>query len=141
MTEKTATPEDLTRLLPALARQAVESYVREEKTVKVGSEDAIFKRNLGVFVTIKKGSSLRGCIGYTEPPWPLGITLIRAAIASATEDPRFPSISPRELDDLVYEVTILTEPREIHINDDKDLGNIRLGRDGLMIDSYGRRGL
>ncbi len=141
MIEKHDHSEDLARLLPALAREAVESYIREEKTIKVSSGDEIFRRKLGVFVTIRKGSSLRGCIGYTEPPWPLGITLIRAAIASGTEDPRFPSITPQELDDLFYEVTILTEPREIHINDEQDLGKIRLGINGLMIDSYGRTGL
>ena len=84
---------------------------------------------------------IAGCIGFTEPPWPLSQTLVKAAIASATEDPRFRPISSRELSGLEYEVTILTEPVEIHPNTGADMQKIQIGKHGLMIEAYGMRGL
>ncbi|MCL4451678.1 MAG: AmmeMemoRadiSam system protein A [Candidatus Thermoplasmatota archaeon] len=129
------------KLLTSLARQTVESYVREGKTLIVHEKDPILERKVGVFVTIKRDGDLRGCIGYTEPPWPLNQTLIRAAIASATEDPRFRPVSPRELGSLEYEVTILTEPEQIDPTDAQDMQRIQIGKNGLMIESLGMRGL
>jgi AmmeMemoRadiSam system protein A len=129
------------KILTSLARDAVETYVKEGRTITISEKDPIFKRKVGIFVTLKKGNELRGCIGYTEPPWPLSQALVRAAIASATEDPRFPPVSSKELGGIEYEVTILTEPVEIHPSQGKDLQKIQIGKSGLMIEAYGMRGL
>ena len=59
----------------------------------------------------------------------------------ATEDPRFRPISSRELSGLEYEVTILTEPVEIHPATGTDMQRIQIGKHGLMIEAYGMRGL
>ncbi|MGC8515926.1 MAG: AmmeMemoRadiSam system protein A [Thermoplasmata archaeon] len=141
MAVKTGETGEMAKILTSLAREAVEAYIKEGKTITISVKDPIFKRTVGVFVTIRKGNDLRGCIGYTEPPWPLSQTLVRAAIASATEDPRFRPVSSKELGGLEYEVTILTEPEEIHPNAGTDIQRIQIGKHGLMIEAYGMRGL
>src|ERR671913_2507153 len=47
----------------------------------------------GVFVTIKRRGELRGCIGTLECRTGLAAEVARCAQQSATEDPRFPSVS------------------------------------------------
>ena len=136
MAESGSSTQAIGALLTTLAREAVETYIKKRRTIVIGNPNPVFARRVGVFVTIKRHTELRGCIGYTESPWPLSETLVRAAISSATEDPRFPPVTQRELPDLVYEVTILTEPVQIH-PDEEDLEKIVIGRDGLMIDAYG----
>jgi hypothetical protein len=99
----------------------------------------------GVFVTIHKASTgeLRGCIGTIEPTEPLlAQETINNAIAAATRDPRFPPIGPRELDDLMIDVSVLHPPEPINSIDQLDprhYGVIVQSREG----SYrgGRRGL
>jgi|YelNatPaOPRAMG01_1025707.scaffolds.fasta_scaffold15429_2 AmmeMemoRadiSam system protein A len=141
MATQTGENGNIGKILTSLAREAVEIYIKDGKTITVSDKNPIFKRKVGVFVTIRKRDQLRGCIGYTEPPWPLSQTLVRAAIASATEDPRFRQVSSKELADLEYEVTILSEPVEIHPNEGKDMQRIQIGKNGLMIEAYGMRGL
>ncbi len=59
---------------------------------------------------------------------------IEGAIAAATEDPRFPSVKTNELNDIVFEVTVLTPPVEIDVSDPMEyLEKIKVGRDGLII--------
>ena len=61
----------------ALARQAVEEYVRHHKVVHVPEPlPEGMDRAAGVFCSIHKGGQLRGCIGTTEP--------VRANIALET---------------------------------------------------------
>ena len=141
MATKSGESAEKGKLLTSLARQAVETYIKEGKTLTIHDKDPMLQRKVGVFVTIKKEGILRGCIGYTEPPWPLNQTLIRAAVASATEDPRFRPVSSRELGSLEYEVTILTEPEQIRPTDPGDMQRIQIGKNGLMIESLGMRGL
>ena len=57
-----------------------------------------------------------------------------AAIASATEDPRFPSVRSGELSDIIFEVTVLTPPEEVCVEDALEyLSKIKVGRDGLIV--------
>jgi uncharacterized protein (TIGR00296 family) len=61
---------------------------------------------------------------------------MRAAIASATEDPRFPPVSLEEMSSIIVEVSALTPPEEIKFTDPKELPNmIRIGEDGLIIEA------
>ena len=60
--------------------------------------------------------------------------IIDAAIAAATEDPRFSPVKTNELNDIVFEVTVLTPPVEITVTDPMEyLEKIKVGRDGLII--------
>ncbi len=103
--------------LVKLARDTVENYIRREKVVDVPPEEELtpeMRQQAGVFVSIKKRGQLRGCIGTIEPVEEnVAQEIIRNAISAATRDPRFPPISPEELDDLDISVDLLTTPESI----------------------------
>ncbi|MEM1524875.1 MAG: TIGR00296 family protein, partial [Nitrososphaerales archaeon] len=126
--------------LVKIARATVESYVRDGKIIKLPSDiPSKLREKAGVFVTLNKIVSgekvLRGCIGLPMPNKPLIEGLIEAAISSAVEDPRFPPVSPNELDDIVIEVSVLTPPELIRVKSPKEyLSKIKVGRDGLIVE-------
>lgn len=99
-----------------------------------------FTEPSGVFVTLKTfpEGDLRGCIGYPEAVFPLYEALMASA-RSACHDPRFPDLKESELDNITVEVTILSVPERIISEPITD--NIEIGRDGLIMESGGRRGL
>ena len=126
-----------------MARAVVESHVRDEKPPEFRPPDA-FERKSGVFVTLTThpGDDLRGCIGYPEPVAPLLTALTDSAVSAASRDPRFPPVTPEELDNIRVEVSLLTPPEEIVTERTADLPHhINIGEDGLIVERNGRRGL
>jgi len=108
--------------LVKLARDTIDAYVKTGKTISIPSylTDEM-KRMAGVFVSIKKHGDLRGCIGTFSPTQPnIAAEVIQNAISAATRDPRFPPITPEELDSLDISVDILTEPEKIASPDELD---------------------
>jgi len=104
----------------------------------------VFDELRGVFVTLRRhpGGRLRGCIGYPLPVLPLRAALREAAVSAATEDPRFPPIRAPELAALTVEVSVLTLPIPLTAGRPEELlEQIRVGRDGLIVDGYGTSGL
>lgn len=102
-----------------------------------------FDEMSGAFVTINNypRKDLRGCIGYPLPYYPLREALVRAA-EGATDDPRFPRLSKRELDNIIVEVSILTPPELLVVEKPMDyLTMVRVGRDGLIVKKGGNTGL
>lgn len=95
--------------LPALARLAVETFIREGIKLKT---PALKTGRAACFVSIKTlAGDLRGCIGTIEPiKESLEAELIANAINAATRDPRFPPVSPAELANLRYSVDVLSAP-------------------------------
>ena len=122
-------------LLIKIARMAVTEFLSNGKRMKLESEDEKkFSFNSGVFVTLNNADGLRGCIGFPMPDKKLSHGIIDAAIAAATEDPRFSPVKSNELNDIVFEVTVLTPPVEITVTDPIEyLEKIKVGRDGLII--------
>jgi uncharacterized protein (TIGR00296 family) len=108
-------------------------------------ESEPFTEPRGVFVTINRSesgsNSLRGCIGFPLPIKPLGVAVQEAAVAAATEDPRFPPVSERELDSLVVEVSILTLPTLLKGRPQELPKFVRTGVDGLIVSRFGQSGL
>ena len=132
------------RFLVRLARKSIEEYLSGRYPEPVKPPNPILKEPRGVFVTLYRHPSreLRGCIGFPLPNHPLIEATIRAAIASATEDPRFPPVKLDEMREIVVEVSILTPPEEIRYEKPDELpGKIVIGRDGLIIEAEGRGGL
>ncbi len=84
------------------------------------------------FVTIRKNGELRGCIGTIIPHNTLYNSIIENAISAAVRDPRFPPVTKDELKDLSYEVTVLSEPKEIKYKNIKDLLN-QIKNKGVII--------
>ena len=117
------------------ARMAVTEFLSNGKRMKLESErEKKFSFNSGVFVTLNNADGLRGCIGFPMPDKKLSHGIIDAAIAAATEDPRFSPVKINELNDIMFEVTVLTPPVEITVTDPMEyLEKIKVGRDGLII--------
>lgn len=101
-----------------------------------GLTQTLFKyRELGVFVTIKRQGDLRGCLGCQAPQSDTPINLLtKYAMAAATRDPRFPSVTADELSLLTYSITWLY-PKEPF----NELSEFKLGEDGVVIE-YGGKG-
>ena len=125
------------------ARMAVTEFLSNGKRMKLESEDEKkFSFNSGVFVTLNNADGLRGCIGFPMPDKKLSHGIIDAAIAAATEDPRFSPVKINELNDIMFEVTVLTPPVEITVTDPMEyLEKIKVGRDGLIISNSFSSGL
>jgi uncharacterized protein (TIGR00296 family) len=67
------------------------------------------------------------------PAKPLGQSIIDSALAAAFEDPRFPPLEFDELEDVTFEVSILTEPIEISGEPKERASRKVIGRDGLIL--------
>lgn len=130
------------KLLVKTARKTIETYLREGRPYPRPSVPTNLMKKQGVFVTLTKHGELRGCIGHPFPTMPLIDALIDAAISSATQDPRFPALSPDELSDVEIEVTVLSTPEVLKVKHPKDYPKeIVIGRDGLIVECGMRAGL
>ena len=126
-----------------IARRAIETYLETGDKIEPPENLAEeFREDRGVFVTLNKDGSLRGCIGRPLPRQTMINGLIDSAISAATRDPRFPSMDSEELDDVTVEVSILTVPEGIEIKNGEDCSKkIEIGRDGLIVKKGSREGL
>jgi uncharacterized protein (TIGR00296 family) len=123
------------KILVKTARTIVTEYLKNKTKVTLDKKfESNYSFNSGVFVTLNNPLGLRGCIGYPLPDRKLFDVLIEASIAAATEDPRFPPLRGEELDEITFEVTVLTQPEEIQVSDPKEYpSKIKVGRDGLIV--------
>src|SRR3972149_1337672 len=123
------------KILVRTARDVVTEYLMTRKNILLQEDfKSRFSYNSGVFVTLNKTNELRGCIGFPTPEKKLYQSLVDASIASATEDPRFPHVKYEELNDISFEVTILTPPIEVKVENTLDHpSKIKVGRDGLIV--------
>jgi AmmeMemoRadiSam system protein B/AmmeMemoRadiSam system protein A len=124
------------KALIAIARKTVEAVVRTGKKPDVDAASAALKEDGAAFVTLRKKGDLRGCIGHVIAREPLYLSVRDMAVAAATEDPRFDPVRAEELADIDIEVSVLTPPRPV-----KDVSEIRVGRDGLILRNGFRQGL
>ncbi len=129
-----------------LARETLDAHVMGRKPEAKAAPPGIFSELRGVFITINSDEPnpdrLRGCIGFPYPVKPLGRAIQEATMAAATEDPRFPPVSPGELGSVVLEVSILTKPEVIRTSKAIDLpSKVRIGVDGLIVSRFGLSGL
>ncbi|MBN2345692.1 MAG: AmmeMemoRadiSam system protein A [Candidatus Aminicenantes bacterium] len=123
--------------LLALARGAIGDYLASGRRETPSTANPVFREKRGVFVTLHdRRGELRGCIGYPLPQKPLWEAVAEMAVAAAVEDPRFPKVTPAELEDLHIEISVLTVP-------EKAAGPeaVRVGVDGIIISKGFRRGL
>ena len=125
------------------ARAVVTEFLKTKNKMKLDKDfEESFSSNAGVFVTLNHKSNLRGCIGYALPDKKLYNALQEAAISAATDDPRFPSVAFEELDQITFEVTVLTPPQEIEVSDPQEYpSKVKVGRDGLIVKSGFNSGL
>ncbi len=133
--------------LVKLAREAVEQNLREGHIIEPPEDiDSILLQPMGVFVTISSlfegQKHLRGCIGFPYPTYPLAKAVVEAAIDSANRDPRFPRLTVEELEQVTFEVSVLTKPELVKVESPKEYPtSIEVGQDGLIIENGYFKGL
>ena len=124
-----------------LARRAISEKLLNGRTITLPADaPPIFRRPGMVFTTIEtflgeNRTELRGCIGFLAPIYSLGEAIIRSAIEAALNDPRFPLMTPDEIDHVVIEVTVLSEPVPFNVSDRRELPkHIIIGKYGLVVE-------
>lgn len=93
-------------------------------------------RELGSFVTLSIDHNLRGCIGTIVGHEPLYMNVWNMARQAAFNDPRFPPLTASEWPATSMEISVLDQPEHC-----KDLNQIEIGRDGLIMTFQGRSGV
>lgn len=122
--------------LVQLARQAIENSLKGEPSPRA-EDDLSAQAAAGVFVSLKKGEALRGCIGTIFPvTGSLADEVSQNAVSAATRDPRFPPLSPEELEQVTVSVDVLTTPEPIGSPDELDAA-----RYGVIVQSGQRKGV
>lgn len=129
--------------LVKIAKKSIENYLNNKNTINIPDNcPNELKEKLGVFVTLNKNNELRGCIGYPEPILPAIEACINAAISAGFNDPRFYPINKEEFETIDIEVTVLTKPKILEVNNPKEyLNKIRIGIDGLIVEKGFNKGL
>jgi AmmeMemoRadiSam system protein B/AmmeMemoRadiSam system protein A len=124
-------------MLLRIARKSVETAVKDSKLYECspGGFEALAQER-GAFVTLRKHGELRGCIGYIEPMKPLCETVRDVAAMAAVRDQRFPPVTVKELNELDYEISVLSPLRRV-----LDIKQIRVGQDGLVVRRGDQEGL
>ena len=129
------TDEDRKQLL-ALARKTIVSALRTRRVPQVSELGVTISDAMrcprAAFVTLKKHSQLRGCIGDIFPQRPLYKSVIRNAINACVNDRRFLPVTEAECKDITIEISALTAPEPVASTD-----KIRIGIDGVVLSKDG----
>ena len=130
--DRNLTPADRKALL-ALARETISRYLTVQMVPLPRGLSPAAMEQRGVFVTLKKGGDLRGCIGRMIPDRPLASLVGAMALQSAFEDPRFHPVTLEEVPKLEIEISVLTPMKPI-----SGPSEIVVGRDGVLLQKGGR---
>lgn len=127
----------LNNILLQIAKNAILSRLTGENPLDkewLLDKYPFLKTKGAVFVTLKYEHQLRGCIGSILAHTTLLDDLMHNAIAAAFHDPRFPSLSTPELENISLEVSVLSEPILLEYTDYEDLlQKVRPHIDGLIL--------
>jgi len=118
------------------ARQAVETYIKTGKIIEITENNSNLNKHQSAFVTLQKNGELRGCIGIFESDKPLYQNVIDMAISAAIHDPRFNSVAINELNDLKYEISVLSPLKKVDSWKD-----VEIGKQGVEIVKNSRKGV
>lgn len=124
------------RELLALARNTIKAYLKDSRIPDYQPSLPELQEKRGAFVTLKKKGELRGCIGNFLSKESLARTIQDMAVAAAVEDPRFPSLTEKELQNVDIEISVLSPLEEV-----SDPEDIQVGRDGIFVTSGYNRGV
>ena len=123
-----------------LARNTIDYYIREGQIYRPSADELTEEMNTaraGAFVSIHEHGELRGCMGTIGPTRSsVADEIAGNAATAALRDPRFPKITPEELEWLEISVDVLGEPEPISSIDELDVK-----RYGVIVTSGGKRGL
>ncbi|MGQ9474050.1 MAG: AmmeMemoRadiSam system protein A [Candidatus Caldatribacteriaceae bacterium] len=129
----------LGREIVSLARQAIEHYLKTKRYLSPppSLSSYLLENRSGVFVSLKKGKLLRGCIGTFLPQQEnIAKEIIYNAVSAAVSDPRFPPVCQPELPELAISVDILSPLEKVQ---GKEFLNPK--KYGVLVESGWKRGL
>ena len=132
------------RFLVRFAREEIKAHFEGKEPEIPESMEELMSRKSGIFIKLNRypNHSLRGCFGYTEGIMPLGSALRDISIYAAFRDPRFHPLRKSELKTTVIEVSILSEPELIHVDNPEEYPRkIKIGRDGLIAEKDSLKGV
>lgn len=120
-----------------IARQTLENHLKSPLAPlsPLTPKNKSLLKPLGCFVTLRKHGELRGCIGEFEPKDPLYRVIQKMAIEAATNDPRFPPVTAKELPEIKIEISVMTPKKKIN-----SWREIELGKHGVVVQKGFRAG-
>ena len=130
------------KILLKIARQAIEKTLLEGKLPEINLDEfpAALHEPGACFVTLSIDGQLRGCVGSIEASRALILDVYDRAIGAAFGDPRFPSLTLPELENLEIEISALTKPETLVHDSPEDLViKLRVGVDGVILKDQSRR--
>jgi len=122
-----------------LARSSLEHIIKTGNKLPVpnGLPAEMQSKRAGVFVSLHKNGTLRGCIGTIAPSTnSVAQEIIQNAISAGLSDSRFPQVCEDELPYLTYKVDVLFAPEKINSPAELDVKKY-----GVIVTSGMRRGL
>ncbi len=134
--------KDQRRLL-VLARDAITHRLSNNGSLPLNLEDwpVQLRHQAATFVTLTRHGKLRGCIGNLEAEEPMVISVSNNACRAAFNDPRFPPLSGRELEEIDISVSILSPSVPMQFTSEIELrAMLRPGIDGLILSCGHHRG-
>lgn len=124
------------KILLSIARQSIRHGVKMGVPLQVDVDNYLseLQQKAATFVTLTKDGKLRGCMGSLKALDPLVENVSRNAFSAAFNDYRFNSVEVDEVENLKIEISLLTEPEEMHVISEEDLlSQLHPGEDGLII--------
>jgi len=123
------------KLLLNVAKSAVRAQlVNEPLSIDEDTKKKFSFKKQGLLITIKNSKGdVRGSMGYPEPIYNLLDTVIKAAKLSAFHDPRTLPVKKKELPELTFILSLMTDPEEILGKSEEKLREIRIGEHGVMV--------
>lgn len=113
---------ELTQLLD-VARDAIRGHFSD--TIPQPPRLDLYSKKLlqpgACFVTLTVDGELQGCLGTTVAHSPLVMEVHNKARASAYQDRRFMPLVEEQLDSLVVEVSVLTQPKDLSVDSEQAL--------------------
>ncbi len=128
---------ELGQALLAIARGAIGAEFGLD--VANGVDHVALDEPGATFVTLRRDTELRGCVGSLEPRRKLALDVRSNAVAAAFGDPRFPPLAAREFATISVEVSLLSAHVPVAFDDEEHLlRQLRPGVDGVVL-QYGRQ--
>jgi AmmeMemoRadiSam system protein A len=122
------------RILLRIARESLTEAL-DLGDASGGWDESWLREPGATFVTLRRGESLRGCVGSILAYRPLVEDVWRNARASAFHDTRFPPVEAGELPEISVEVSLLSAPEPLECSSEAEaLRLLRPGVDGVIFE-------
>jgi AmmeMemoRadiSam system protein B/AmmeMemoRadiSam system protein A len=133
--EKALLSEPEKKKLVSIARGSIEAVLNERSIPDFDVDEPTLRTSMGAFVTLRNRGDLRGCIGRLVADRPLYRVVSEMAVAAATQDHRFSSVSLSELEKIDIEISVLSPMKKM-----SSIDELTLGTHGILITEGARSG-